>query len=199
MESTGSALESTEPCSASAEPCSGADEMCPAVPGYDLPAESADDELITLWGLVVEGFTATSQRLRADLDEEIGIPLGWLDVLLRLLRTPGSRLGMSTLAAHTAITTGGFTRMADRMTEAGLVRREPCGSDRRVVWITLTPAGHELAARARVVHARHLREQVLAVLDPAAAEALAAAMRRLRDHAWGEHSARESTGELTRA
>lgn len=150
--------------------------------------ELGDDEAITLWGLVVEGFTATSQRLRADLDAELGIPLGWLDVLLRLLRTPGSRLGMSALAAHTAITTGGFTRMADRMTEAGLVRREPCGADRRVVWITLTAAGHELATRARVVHARHLREQVLAVLDPPAADALAAAMRRLRDHAWGQDS-----------
>lgn len=173
MESTGSDLESTEPCS-------GSDRPWPDVADLD------DDDAITLWGLVVEGFTATSQRLRADLDAEIGIPLGWLDVLLRLLRTPGSRLGMSTLAAHTAITTGGFTRMADRMTEAGLVRREPCGSDRRVVWITLTPAGHELAARARVVHARHLREQVLGVLDPAAADALAAAMRRLRDHAWGQ-------------
>lgn len=149
------------------------------------PTPIGDDEVITTWGLVVEGFTATTHRLRADLDGELDIPFGWLDVLLRLLRTPGGRLGMSALAAHTAITTGGFTRMADRMTEAGLVRREPCESDRRVVWITLTPAGLSLAQRARVVHAQHLRERVLDVLAPGEAAALAGTMRRLRDRAWG--------------
>lgn len=147
---------------------------------------TSDDEVITTWGLVVEGFTATTQRLRTDSDRDLGIPFGWLDVLLRLLRTPGGRLGMSALAAHTAITTGGFTRMADRMTEAGLVRREPCGSDRRVVWIALTPAGLDLARRARTVHAQHLRERVLDVLSPTETEAVAGAMRHLRDHAWGQ-------------
>jgi DNA-binding MarR family transcriptional regulator len=152
------------------------------------PTPLDDDEAVTTWGLVVEGFTATTQRLRTDLDGELAIPLAWLDVLLRLLRTPGHRLGMSALAAHTAITTGGFTRMADRMTEAGLVRREPCGADRRVVWITLTPVGVDLAERARVAHARHLRARVLDVLDPAEIAALAGAMRRLRDHAWAEEA-----------
>jgi len=147
-----------------------------------------DDEVVTVWGLVVEGFTAVSSRLRNDLDAELGIPLGWLEVLLRLLRSPGHRLGMGTLAQHSAITSGGFTRMADRMTAAGLVERQPCGSDRRVVWVALTPRGVELAERARTAHAAHLRARVLDVVGVAAAEDLAAGMRILRDDRSGQPS-----------
>ncbi len=146
-------------------------------------APLTDDELVTVWGLVVEGFTSTMTHLREDLDAEVAVPLGWFDVLIRLLRTPGHRLAMGALAQHSAITSGGFTRLADRMTAAGLVRREPCGTDRRVVWVVLTAAGADLAGRARTAHAAHLRTRVLDVLGADRATELGATMRVLRDTA----------------
>ena len=104
-----------------------------------------------------------------------------MDVLLRLLRTPGNRLTMSELAAQTSMTTSGFTRMADRLSRADLVERQPCGTDRRVIRVALTPAGLALASRARTAHAAHVRSRVLAVLGDADTAELARMMRVLRD------------------
>ena len=39
---------------------------------------------------------------------------------------------MSQLADQVALTSGGITRLLDRMTAAGLVQRVPCPTDRRV-------------------------------------------------------------------
>ena len=36
------------------------------------------------------------------------------------------------------------TRLVDRLEEPGLVQRERCGEDRRVVWVTLTKPGKDI-------------------------------------------------------
>jgi DNA-binding MarR family transcriptional regulator len=56
--------------------------------------------------------------------------------------------------------TGSMTRMLDRLEEKGVLRRERCTQDRRVVYLRLTDNGNELlpqlrAAGVRVI-ARHL-------------------------------------------
>ena len=48
---------------------------------------------------------------------------------------------MGALAQQVALTTGGVTRLVDRMISAGLVERVPCPTDRRVLFAALTPAG----------------------------------------------------------
>ena len=45
---------------------------------------------------------------------------------------------MSRLSSDVALTTGGVTRLVDRMVEAGLVARENCPSDRRSIYVVLT-------------------------------------------------------------
>jgi DNA-binding MarR family transcriptional regulator len=37
-----------------------------------------------------------------------------------------------------------ITRLIDRLEKAGLVTRERCGDDRRVVWVTLTAAAKSI-------------------------------------------------------
>ncbi len=158
--------------------------------------QSADDHVVTSWGLVVEGFAAASQLLRDDLAAELGLPLAWMDVLLRLLRTPGNRLTMSELAAQALMTTSGFTRMADRLSRAGLVERQPCGTDRRVIRVALTPAGLELASRARDSHATHLRARVVDVLGVDDTAELARIMRTLRDRSRSDGKATTIDNDL---
>ena len=54
----------------------------------------------------------------------------------------------STLARHIVVSQATVTRIIDRLERAGLVRREKCSTDKRVVNISLTPLGSEKLAAA---------------------------------------------------
>ena len=117
----------------------------------------ADDEIISTFGRLLEASTKLGQRLDRALEAECGIALAWFEVLLRLSRTEDAQLSMGALADQVALTTGGITRLVDRMIRAGLVERRPCPTDRRVSFAGLTPAGRDKLDQAATVHARDLR------------------------------------------
>ena len=79
---------------------------------------------------------------------------GWeFDVPATLLRsgepyelTPGQ------LLRSTMVTSGAMTNRLDRLEARGLVTRTPSRTDRRVVLVALTPAGHQLINRAVEAH-----------------------------------------------
>ena len=64
---------------------------------------------------------------------------------------------MGALAQQVALTTGGITRLLDRMIAAGLVERVPCPTDRRVYFAALTEQGRAKLEEAATVHAANLR------------------------------------------
>lgn len=140
----------------------------------------SDDEVVTGWGLVIEGYLATQDGLMAEIRERCGLAPAPFDVLLRLVRTPGNRMPMTRLAREAALSSGGFTKVADRLVDAGLIERIPSVTDRRVVQCALTDRGRDLAERARKECAEILRRRVLEPLGPDAATALAETMRALR-------------------
>jgi DNA-binding MarR family transcriptional regulator len=140
-----------------------------------------DDELITQWGLLVEAFMAAGRVLEEDLQRSDQLPMVWFEVLLRLERTPGRRLPMTQLAHDVMLTSGGFTKLADRLAEAGFVKRVPCGEDRRVTWMELTPAGVKVAQRSKRHHAHALRTLISAHITEADLRSVGSAMRSLRD------------------
>jgi MarR family transcriptional regulator, 2-MHQ and catechol-resistance regulon repressor len=117
-----------------------------------------DDELISTFGRLLEATTTLEQRLGRSLEAECGIALTWFEVLLRLSRVDGAQLSMGALAEQVALTTGGITRLVDRMIAAGLVERRPCPDDRRVSFAALTTSGRDALGQAAAVHARDLRE-----------------------------------------
>ena len=102
-------------------------------------------------------------------------------VLSALVHAPNHRLPMSRLAREAAMTTGGFTRLADRLGAAGLIDRRGSDQDRRVVYATLTPAGLREARRLERRYQAALREEVLGVLSPREIRLLADTLRPL-DH-----------------
>lgn len=140
-----------------------------------------DGELVTNWGLVVEGFTAAQRVLQADI-EQSDLPPVWFEVMLRLVRTPGHRLPMTQLADEVSFSSGGFTKLADRIVEAGYVERVSCPHDRRVTWMHLTELGHETVTRVLERHVQCLRTNVLGVLGPETLREVGRHMRTLRDH-----------------
>src|ERR1700722_807474 len=107
-----------------------------------------DDDRIRLMGLIVRTHRRLTESLGRELEQNVGIPLVFFDVLIHVGGAPESRLTMSKLSADVALTTGGVTRLVDRMVEAGLVARENCPSDRRSIYVVLTPQGHAVLERA---------------------------------------------------
>jgi DNA-binding MarR family transcriptional regulator len=142
------------------------------------------DERITLMGLLLETHAKLTRVLSAALEEACGIPLTWFDVLIRLGRSPDRRLTMSQLAAQVSLTTGGVTRLVDRIAEVGYVERQSCPSDRRSVYVALTAAGTEKLQEATAAHLEDLERHLLEPLDAEERAALAGALRKLRGE-WG--------------
>jgi MarR family transcriptional regulator, 2-MHQ and catechol-resistance regulon repressor len=143
---------------------------------------AVDDPLITSWGRLVEAYSFLGRRLDASLEARCGISSTWFEVLLRLARADGGQLSMGALAEEVALTTGGITRLLDRMIGAGLVERRPCPTDRRVALAALTPAGQTKIEEAAAIHAADLQE-IFAVFSPKERRTLDELLDRLRAHA----------------
>lgn len=62
---------------------------------------------------------------------------------------------MTDLAEAVAFSSGGFTRLADRMAKEGLIRRDPDPDDRRAALAVLTEKGGEALDRALTAHVGH--------------------------------------------
>ncbi len=132
----------------------------------------SDDDLIMSWRVVLDGIQRTQAQIMAGV-EDLGLPAAFFDALYRLIDAPDQRLPMSTLARQLSMTSGGFTKVADRMARAGLIDRRGSSGDRRIVHATLTPLGAELARSATETYRSSVREHVLTVLSPEALRHLA--------------------------
>ncbi|MBA8822957.1 DNA-binding MarR family transcriptional regulator [Saccharopolyspora lacisalsi] len=142
--------------------------------------DTGDDEIVTWWGLVIEGYHVTQERLMTEIGRRFDLTPAAFDILLRLVRSPEHRLPMTRLAHEAALSSGGFTKVADRLVAAGLIRREPCEHDRRVTYAVLTEHGRDTAERSRRACAEILRHRVLDPLGTEMSASLATAMRTLR-------------------
>ena len=139
-----------------------------------------DDERIHIFGLLLEAHARLTQLLDADLQASDDISLQTYEVLLRIARSERQRLTMSALAGGLALTTGGVTRLADRLERAGLIQRGSCPTDRRVTWLSLTASGAATLDAATQHHLESLDRHVRSRLDPDDLPALLRALDALR-------------------
>jgi DNA-binding MarR family transcriptional regulator len=130
------------------------------------PPCGVDDERILTFGLLLESHARLTRLLDRDLQASDGISLQTYEVLLRIARAPGGYITMSALADAVSLTTGGITRLADRLEADGLVERRSCPTDRRKVHLTLTPTGAQVLARATDHHLDSLQEHVASRVAP---------------------------------
>ena len=143
--------------------------------------EPDDAQLVSWWGLVLEGFSATMRLVAADVETECGLSQAPAEVMLRLGRTPGGRLPMTRIARESSLSSGGLTKVADKLVRLGFARRVPADDDRRVIYLALTSRGQALADRIEKRTAEVLRRTMLAELGVVEAQQLGHTMRRLRD------------------
>lgn len=139
---------------------------------------SEDAALVQEWAAVVRGVEAVQHGFALRL-EALAMTLPYFSVLTLLLGAEDQRLPMSRIARDLAMTSGGFTKLADRMARDGLIDRRGSSGDRRVVFAALTDSGAKLAQSAMDAYHRYLREQVLPVVPEADLHTIAEIAGRL--------------------
>jgi DNA-binding MarR family transcriptional regulator len=137
------------------------------------------DEKVQLFGLLLETNARLSRRLGLELESACELPLAWFDVLLQLRRSPNGRLKMNEIADAIVHSSGGTTRLVDRIEEAGLVARQNCPSDRRAIHVAITDAGNTKLDEALNVHLEYLDESLAKRLTESERETLASLLTKL--------------------
>jgi DNA-binding MarR family transcriptional regulator len=139
-----------------------------------------DDPRITAVGLLFEAQSALAARFAVQLAQH-GLSQVEFEVLIRLARSPDQRLRMTDLAAQTALSTSGVTRVVDRLERDGLVVRHACVSDRRISYAQLTKAGASRLADALPGHLDLIDQWFTSRFCAEKLDDLLAALRTVRD------------------
>ena len=90
---------------------------------------------------------------------------------------------MNELAERILYSKSGFTRVVDRMEEAGLVRRVRPEHDRRTILVVLTDKGTETMEHARRHHRDGIERHFSQHLTDADIKALTRALEKISTHA----------------
>ena len=125
---------------------------------------------------------ALTDLLDTELERDAGIPTRWYDVLVQLEETPEG-IPMNALADRILYSKSGFTRVVDRMEEAGLVRRARPEHDRRSILVVLTDKGTKLMEHARSYHRDGIERHFSQHLSERDIKALTHALEKVSTHA----------------
>jgi DNA-binding MarR family transcriptional regulator len=137
------------------------------------------DERVKLFALLLETNARMSRTLSVQLEEGCELPLPWFEVLVQLRQAPEGRLKMNQIADAIVHSTGGTTRLIDRLEEAGFVERQLCPSDRRAIHVAITERGNAKLDRAFDVHLAYLEQNLTARLSGEERATLASLLTKL--------------------
>jgi DNA-binding MarR family transcriptional regulator len=138
-----------------------------------------DRRELAAWHGFLRVHSGLVRQLNAELEAAHGLPLAHYEVLFHLERAPEARLKMSELAQSVLLSQSGVTRLVDRLVSSGLVVREACAADRRVMYARLTDEGREAFCEARPTVIEGVRERFLGHFDDAELDALGDAWERV--------------------
>jgi DNA-binding MarR family transcriptional regulator len=116
-------------------------------------------QLVDSFGSIVEAYGRMRKVLAEELEATQGLSLSWFEVLLRISRS-GGQMKMADIANQVVITTGGITKLMDKMVEQGLIKRSPCNEDRRIVWACITEKGKNVFEKALASHNKSLKKHL---------------------------------------
>jgi DNA-binding MarR family transcriptional regulator len=115
------------------------------------------------------GFIRTHQQLLRSLDADLanrhGITLSAFEVLARVASGPEGGERITVLAEQAMLSQSRVSRLVDQLAARGLVTREPCATDSRVVHVVITPAGKELMREAQATHFDGVEERFFGKLS----------------------------------
>jgi DNA-binding MarR family transcriptional regulator len=132
------------------------------------------------WGGLLRTHTVLYRELERRLVKSSGMTISTYDLLLRLAWVGGSGMRMSELATPLLMTTGGVTRLVDRLERDGLITRTRTAHDLRGYEVRITPAGRKAIRGANKRHLADVRELFLDHLSDEQLEVLAEVWRRVK-------------------
>jgi DNA-binding MarR family transcriptional regulator len=143
---------------------------------------SPSSERLRGWRLFFESALALVDVLDEELERHTGISLRSYDVLVQLEESPEG-IPMNALAERILLSKSGFTRVVDKMEEAGLVRRVRPEDDRRTILVVLTNKGAETMENARRYHRDGIERHFAAHLTDNEVKVLTRALEKVSTHA----------------
>ena len=143
---------------------------------------SPSPERLRAWRLFFESALALMDVLGTELEHAAGLTMRWYDVLVQLEESPEG-IPMNLLAERILHSKSGFTRVVDRMEEAGLVRRVRPEHDRRTILVVPTDKGTETMEQARRHHRDGIERHFAQHLTEADVKALTRALEKVSAHA----------------
>jgi len=152
--------------------------------------EAADNELVLAFGRLLGAANRLEFLLGRAIEEQCGISHLMYEVLLILARAGEPGLSMRAISREQVLTTGGVTRLIDRMEARGLVARGDNPADRRGRLVRLTEAGEAKAIEASRVHLENIKRFFVEPIPAEHREWFADDLRKL------SHSARDAIPPL---
>jgi DNA-binding MarR family transcriptional regulator len=122
----------------------------------------------------IELWNAVDARLKSQFD----LPLTHFEPMSVMSRLPKCRV--YDIASELGITTGGTSKLVDRIEASGYCRRLPNPDDRRSSLLELTPAGKRLLAEAGTAFDDELQRRLGAAAPERTLRQFAATLARLR-------------------
>jgi DNA-binding MarR family transcriptional regulator len=107
---------------------------------------------------LLRAHASATRGLSSELLEEHGLTLNDYEALLRLTKAEGEQLRRVDLSRALLLTPSGITRLLEGLERAGYVEKRTCGSDARVTYAALTPAGRAKLKEASRSHVASIRE-----------------------------------------
>jgi MarR family transcriptional regulator, organic hydroperoxide resistance regulator len=122
----------------------------------------------------IELWNAIDTRLKSEFD----LPLTHFEPMAVMDRLPGCRV--YDIARELGITTGGTSKLVDRIEASGYCRRLPNPADRRSSLLELTPEGRRIFTEAGVAFDEELHARLGAAVPERTLRQFAATLTRLR-------------------
>ncbi len=152
--------------------------------------QAANDARVLAFGRLQGAANRLEYLLGRTLEQECGISHLMFEVLLIVGRAGEKGMSMRSIAQEQVLTTGGATRLVDRMEALGLVTRTPDPADRRVQVVRLTDLGEQTTVRASRLHVENIETYFFKPLPEGHRQQFAEDLRTL------SHSARDALPRL---
>ncbi len=156
----------------------------------ETPQDAAGNPLMLAFGRLQGAANRLALLLGRALEQECGLTHLEFEVLLILGRAGEPGRSMRAISQEQVLTTGGATRVIDRLEKAGLVARSAHPTDKRGRLVTLTPAGAEKLVQASNVHLENIKRYFVQPLPEDRRERFAEDLRIL------SHAARDALPPL---
>ncbi|GAA2940515.1 MarR family transcriptional regulator [Microbacterium luteolum] len=138
-----------------------------------------DDSEMATWLPTIRFVQLLPQVLDRTLKAETGLNHAHYAILITLAGRGESTVTMTELAQIAGLSRSRLSHALDSLEERGWVVRSSCGSDKRTLSATLTPAGRELLRSAAPVHVAQIRDLVLGPLTDEERAQLGAILTKL--------------------